>query len=223
MNSAYNILYCLCLISILLATLIGAVRYKQYSTAMKIIVWGLIVTSISETACYIAVNAHKYALRYTFYHFYDIIESVLTTSYFIFAFNPVNTRKFLVINVILWPVLGVLNILFFQPLGTMNTNMLMLESLTFVSLSLFLIYMTIKQNKVENIFKYPHFWMAVLFLISWSTTFFFWAFLHSLYIDKWKYRIVATYLQTIIEGLFYLGTAATLYLYNRKLEINDQV
>lgn len=221
MNSAYNTLFCLCLLSILLATLVGVIRYKQYSIAMKIIVYGLIVTSISETAGFIVVNAHRYALRYTFYHFYDIIESVLTTSYFIYVLKPNNQERLMKFNVIFWPVIGVSNIIFFQPLGTMNTNMLMVESLMFISLSLFLIYETIRQNKVDNIFKYPHFWMAVLILLLWCSSFFFWAFVHSLYVDKWKYRIVAMYLQSIIEAIVYLGTAATLYLYNRKMEIND--
>lgn len=221
MNNAYNALFLLCVISILLATSIGVFRYRQYSIGMKIIVWGLIVTSVSEIACFGAVNAHKYALRYTFYHFYDIVESILTTSYFIFAFKPVNKHRLVIINVISWPVVGVLNILFFQPLGTMNTNMLMVESFMFIGLSLLLIYVTIKQNKVENIFKYPHFWMAVLFLILWCSSFFFWALVHSLYLDKWKYRIVVMYLQSIIEAIVYLGMATTLYLYNRKLDIND--
>ena len=188
---------------------------------MKIIVWGLIVTSISETAGFIVVNAHKFALRYTFYHFYDIIESILTTSYFICVFKPIYSNRLIKINIIFWPLIGILNIIMFQPLGTMNTNMLMVESLLFISLSLFLIYETIRQNQVENIFKYPHFWMAVLFLLLWCSSFFFWAFVHSLYVDKWKYRIVVMYLQSIIEAIVYLGTAATLYSYNKKMEIND--
>ncbi len=221
MNGAYNFLYCLCLISILLATLIGVIRYKQYSYSMKIIVWGLIITFLSEIAGYIAINTHKYELRYTFYHFYDIIESVITTSYFIFAFKPVNPIKLMKINALIWPVIGIYNMLFLQPINVLNTNMLMVESFVFISLSLFSIYIIIRQDKVENIFKFPHFWMAVLYLISWSTTFFFWAFVNSLYKGEWKYSDVATYLQSIIEGLFYLGTAATLYLYNRKMEIND--
>lgn len=205
-----------------ISAVVGMVRFKQLNTALRFIVAGLILTMLSETANFIIVSLHKYDVRYTVYHFYDILQSFITTAYFIYILRPLDHRKLMMLSAVFWPLVGIANILFLQPLGTMNTNMLMVESFVFITLSLYLIYITLKNDKVENIFRYPHFWMAVLFIITYSSSFFYWAFLELLFQGKWKYRILILYLQSVLEVIVYLGMAFILFYYNKKMEVNDK-
>lgn len=219
-NYIYNALFIAAILSILLAVVAGIFRYNRLSLAMRTIVIGLIITLLSESICYVIVKNKNYALRYSIYHIYDIIESIFITQYFIliiFGSKKIPT----VLNLLFWPIIGVANIVFFQPLGSMNTNMLMVESFVFITFSLYYIYMTLKNDKVYNIFSFSYFWMTLAILVLWSSSFFFWALLHYLFADKWKYRVISMYVQTVIEIFGYLCMAVTLLRYNL-VRTNDQ-
>jgi hypothetical protein len=220
MGATYTLLFYLCLFSMIIASMAGLFKYKYLDTAMRLLVASLILTSISEICCYVAVIYARYLLRCNIYHFYDIIQSILTTAYFIYAIKPHHYRKLLLLNFIFWPAIGISNIIFFQPLGTLNTNMLMVESFVFITLSLYFIYLTLKNDKVANIFKDAYFRIAVIILCLWSSSFFFWALVDFLFQGKWKYADVTMYLQSLIEAMAYFGIAATLYFYDKRIELN---
>jgi hypothetical protein len=214
---SYFVIFYLSLCSIFIATIIGLMKYRSLSLPFQIIVIGLIITAISETCSCILVYNHKYHERYTLYHFYDIVESFFTTVYFIYIIKPRSSRLCVAISAVFWPAIGIFNIFIFQPLGTMNTNMLMTESFVFITLSLYFIYQTIKSNEIINMFKYPYFLMTLTILVLWSSSFFFWAFVHFLFEKGWKYSSLSTYVQTGIEIIVYLCMAVVLLRDNSKV------
>jgi hypothetical protein len=117
---------------------------------------------------------------------------------------------------------GVGNILFFQPLSTLNTNMIMLESLCFVTLSLYFIYRIIKQDLAENILYYPHFWMCIIWLVLWSSSLFFWAFVKVLYRGHWKYIQTAMHCEAIINAIVYTGIGTVLFYADGKIKADGK-
>lgn len=217
-NNLFYVYY----ISIVIAFIAGIIRYKDLDTAMRIIVILLLVTAINECCAYVAVIQKKYAERYMTYHIYNIMQAFLFSAYFIYAIKPNHYRKLIILSAILCPLTGVLNIIFLQAIDTLNSNMLMVESCCFITISLYFIYHILKAEQVENIFRYPHFQIAVLCLVEWSSTIFFWAFINVLSQNHWRYMKVVASLQLIIETIVYLGIAATLYFYNSNIAMSEK-
>lgn len=216
MSRGLFIIYCLYVIAVIIAAVIGFTRYKKLQPAMRIIAWLLLLTSVSELCSYIATVNEKYELRYTIYHFYNVVEAFVITAYFIYAIRPIYYRKLMIANAILWPSIGIANAVWLQPLHTLNSNMLMLESFSFITMSLYSIYHILRDDTVDNIFNHPHFRIAAIFLISWGSTFFFWAFIKILYRHHWPYMDAAVYMQAIISILVCVGIAITLFISSKK-------
>lgn len=202
-------------IILLLATITGIILYRRLDMALHVIVILLILTVISEAASYILVKSEEYGLRYTVFHVYNILQLFAITLFFIYAIKPYHYRKLIVAASVLYPLVGILNIIYLQPIDKLNTNMLILESLIINTMSLYLLYKQVKSKKTQNIFKYPHLRIALLLLLQWSSTFFFWALVPVLDDSNWEYLKLATYIHAIINILVYSGIALVLYTQNK--------
>jgi hypothetical protein len=160
---------------------------------------------LSEIASYVAVHLNEIQLKGGIYHCYSIVEIVLVTLFFLEAVKPYRHGKLKIIAVVLWPVAGILNVMLLQPVISLNTNILMLESFSIITMSLYLIYWLLKKNSNENIVKNPHFQLAIVWLVYWSGTFFFWGFIKVLYSDRLPYLNTAITLQSILLLVTYIG------------------
>lgn len=207
------ILICL---SILISAVVGVWRYKSLENSLKILVVLLVVTSVSEVSCFIATINKNYYLKLSIYHFFSVIQASLITAYFVYATGFKKPVAIITASAVFWLLAGVGNAVFLQPLGTLNSHMLMLESLAIITFSLYLIYSTLKNDWVENIFRFVHFRIAVLQLVFWGVTFFFWGFVAILWKNKWQHATGLMYAQTVIEFLVYSGIAISLYQVNKK-------
>ena len=121
-----------------------------------------------------------------------------------------------------WVLFGIANILYWQPLHELNTNMLLMESSVFITAALYFIYMILKRDIVANMFSYPHFWMSIIWLVMWSCSISFWAFVKILYRGNWPYMSIAISIQAVIEILSYMGMSLVLYLYNKQKEVGHE-
>jgi hypothetical protein len=108
-----------------------------------------------------------------------------------------------------------------QPITELNSNMLMAESLCFITLSMYFMYRILKDESIENIFRHPHFQVAIICLVLWACTIFFWAFILVLYQSHWKYLGKVISVQITVDMLIYIGYAATLYFYKPGCTINE--
>lgn len=209
---------------LLLACVIaGIAKYRFFDRAMRIVVLMLSIGLLTELTAYAAVRMDNIPLKGAVYHVYSIIEMVFISAFFIALIKPCHHRKWMFANIIVWPVLGVLNIIFLQPLDGLNTNFLMLESFSIISMSLYFIYWSLKKNSIANIFKSAYFWMAIAWLVYWSGTFFFWAFITILYSDMWPYineaitalgvLVIITYSAFLLIFLLYPKNFTTLESY----------
>ena len=216
----YNIIFILCYVFILIATFCGIIKYTHLDTAMRFIVVLLALTSCSELCAYIAVLQKKYAVRYGIYHGYNIIQAVLFTYYYIAAIQFRRYKRGFISAALFWLAAGIMNIVFLQPFGKLNSNMLLLESFSFIAMSLYFIYIMLKRDVIQDIFRYAHFQMVVIFLVYWSCTLFFWGFVKMLYNSHWKHIQLFMYLQAIIEMLTYFAIAVVLYNSGKRKKID---
>lgn len=216
-----NVVILLCYLSIVLSAIVGMVNYRHIETSLRIIVIMLVVTSVSELCCSVAGMYHKYFIKLSIYHFYNIIQASLISAYFIYAIKPSHMQRIMVFNSIFWIVAGVANLLFLQPLGTLNSNMLVLESFGLITMSLYFIYYILKNDLAYNILRFVHFRMAFIMLVYWSSTLFFWAFVRIFWRDHWQHVLMLMYIQSVIEIMVYSGIAATLYYSGRKKAGNE--
>ena len=212
-------LFILLITSIVSGAVIGITRYKYLDNAMRMMVVLQILSACCELASYIAVAHRKYAARYTIYHFYTVFQAFLFTAYFIYAIKPYRYQRMVWASAMFWLVIGVLNVLFLQPLNTLNSNMMMTECFCFTTLSLYYIYHLLEDDTIIDIFAYPHFWMAFIILVAWGSTLFFWAFIELLYQIHWSHIVAVLYIQVLSNILTYFSMAAVLLFYrvNKKL------
>ncbi len=198
------------------ATVAGIVRYKMLDTAMKVIVFLMLATTVCELFSYAMRTIKDYPLRYSVFHIYAVVEIFLQSLFFIYAIHPRNYRRLIIAAALLWPTLGLLNVVFLQSFGELNTNMLMVESFSTITMSLYFIYWFIKNDQVILLYQHPHLRVAALLLLLWSSAFFFWAFIKILYSNHWPYYNLIDHTSTTINTLVYTGIALTFLLYRPK-------
>ncbi len=194
-------------------------RYKDLDSAMRLLVLLLITITICELIAFVLYKTQHYSYRPVVYHFSCVFRIMLVTAYFIKLLKPSGGTRLIVINVFLWLFAGGLNIVLLQPLNVLNTNMLMLECFSVITMSLYSVYWMIKNDKEEAIFVNAHFWIAVLWLVLFSSTFFFWAFIKILYKNHWTYMNIVLCLQGIINIIVYSGIGFVLFFYPKKIRV----
>jgi hypothetical protein len=205
------------------AFLTGVAKFKQVDAAMRIVVLYLGAQLVSEICLDIQLALKLYHARYLVINSYNLCEIYFITIYFLYAIKPYHQRKLMVINAVVWPMIWLLNIVLFQPITELNTNFLLLESFCTITLCLYFIYWLLRNSVVKNIFRYPHFWVAALWLLLWSVTFFFWVFVKTLYSDRWPYINFAMHFQAAVNIIVYAGIGLVLWFYPKKTGANETI
>lgn len=201
---------------ILLAAITAVVKYKQLDNALRSIAILLMLTVLSESVSYILMGLNEYNFRNVVYHLFSMVQLILISVFFIINIKPNNSRKLIWGAVVTSIATGTLNIIFLQPICTMNSNMLMFESFAIITMTLYYIYRRIKIGVVVNMFKHAHFIISLLLLLLWSGSFFFWAFISVLYDEGWAYTTTVTNIHLIINIIVYLGIGLTILYTNRQ-------
>lgn len=204
--------------SIILAAVIGILCYKSSDRGGRILTILFIVTVISEVLCYISLIQGHYRTRYSIFHLYSIIQGSLLSGYFLEVTKPYHHGKFLIAIVLFWPLMGFLNIIYLQPLDALNSNMLLTESLVFITLSLLFIYKSLKGDRVTIT---SHFIISLIMLVFWSSTLLFWATIKILYRNHWKYTDQIMYAQAIVNIIAYLSIALTIFYHTKKKNLES--
>ncbi len=204
--------------SIILAAIIGIVRFKSADRGVRILTILFVMTVISEVLCYISLIEGHYKIRYSLFHMYSIFQGGLLSGYFLELIKPYHHGKYLIAIVVFWPLIGLLNIIYLQPLDALDSNMLLTESLVFIILSLIFIYKTLKGD--GGVIT-SHFIISLIMLIFWSSTLLFWATIKILYRNHWKYTDQIMYGQAIVNIIVYLSIATTIFYHTKKKNLES--
>lgn len=206
----------------ILGLLTGIARYRTLDGATRVLVILLFFTAAAELTTYWLLKTEQYRAKMMAFHVWSVAELVIISWYFIKLNKPYHHVRLMALACILWPVMGCLNIIFLQPLRSLNTNMLMLESLSIITLSMYSILQLLRKSASENLFLNPHFWTCILWVVLWGSTFFFWAFIKILYKNGWEYRDTALVLHAVVNVIVYTGLAAVLLFYPKMKIIENR-
>lgn len=201
-----------------IAIFFGVERYKQLDAAMRILIVYLIGQLVSELFLYITAELGQKELHSMFMNTYIVIDAIIKGLFFIYAINPSRHKTLAIINLLLWPAIGGINILFFQSAIATQTNFIILESFGIITLSLYYIHWLLRKDIVQNVFAYPHFWIAIIWLITWGLHLFFWGVVVRLFNNHWQYINIAMHLQVAINVVAHAGMAIILYFYPKLIK-----
>ena len=134
------------------STILGAYRFAKFKFSFRIIFFLILFTFISETLTrlfeFIGIG------KTPIYHFYSIISFFIIVMYFIRSFDIRARSQLTIFASILLPLLGYLNCRFFQPLDTINSNILILKSFIIIILSLYALYKILLNDDFSFISRY---------------------------------------------------------------------
>src|SRR5579872_1368285 len=197
-----DLLYYIYLVIFALVLIIGLCKYKYFDGYGKIIFAILFVAFINELVI-LVLNFYQFNTKFL-YHIYCAIDFILMLLFFLKTINTNNRTAFYVISIII-VCLAVLNCIFFQPITSLNSNMLILESFFVIIMSLYSLYRILLNDKITFITRYPIFWFWVLFLTLYAGTFFFWAIIKTVGRNNNDYFLPMEYTQEIINIVVYAG------------------
>lgn len=192
----------------------GLVRIKYLDKSSKIIIILLALTLITEFVSYIADRL--FGNNFPVFHVFTVLELILFSFYFI-QLNQLLRQNFFIILPFLWVFIAGLNIYFFEPLLTLNTNMLIIEGFSISVMAIYSLYRIMMDNKITVPYQNIHFWILALMLILWCSTYFFWSFYKILAETQWPYWNIIHQFHWLINVIVYLGISLV-YIFIPKKE-----
>jgi hypothetical protein len=138
------------------------------------------------------------------------------TLYFIESIKPQKRKVFIALAVIGWPLLASLNVIYLQPFSHFNSNILMVESFVFIAMALYTYYELLLNNSIRNIAKEPLFWQWTLFLLYWSSTYFFWGYIGVFQRRNQNYVNLLQCIQAVVNIILYAGLGCSFLFFSKK-------
>ncbi len=170
------------LLTLVICIIVGFLKSKSLEKPYLNLWFLLIFTFINEVIS-TALNNYKLNVNIQL-HFFTVFEYYIYTRIYIAIFNDLAIKRLLNISVIILFVLQLINSLYFQPLIESNTNVLLIESLFLVFISLLYFNKIAKNILTDNILKSEAFWLNSFIFIFYSYNINIWG-LHSLKVYKW--------------------------------------
>jgi len=161
-----------------LSVLAGLLRFNRMDKPLKLFLLLMVMTFLDAAAG--GWVAGQIGSRMPVSHFFSVIDFSILLLYFTATIQGRVTAGALIIAPLSALALEAADLCFFQDLYQFNTYTLMAESLILSALALYALYDMVRREEIRNIFAYPHFWIWVLILLTWTSTFFLWAFLNAL-------------------------------------------
>ena len=203
-----------------IGALTGLLLVNRVNTPFKWLSILLMVTLMSELlakylSSYLKISSNPV------YHFFTVIEYLLYVIVYRYFFAAKLWSKILTISAWIFFTAEIINVIFFQPMQTTNTNTMILESLLLIFLSLSLFLKLRASIEYENILLEGVFWFNASVLFYYSFNILIWGF-HSIRVYELKNPPDIIYsLILLLSGLLYLFYSASIilnYLNVRKLK-----
>ena len=207
------------IIALIIVVFCGFFRYKMLDNGSKLLCLLLSTDLISESLG--LYTALKYHTNMPVYDINCLVEFLILCIYFndvIDVFYKKNIGWHIGIAGV---ILGILNIIFLQPLSVFSSNFLLFEGFTLIAISLFALFRLIIKYEQLKLFRYHHFWFISIILVYLSITFlnfgFYDAFRHVLHSYKWLLEYFMWF-----GGIFnFTGMAIVFILYPKLQKVDE--
>ncbi len=117
---------------ILVPVFTAVVHYRYLTAGARVLFVYLLVDAVVSITS--STLAYHHLPNMPLYHFATIADTVLLLYFFKLVFTGHSWASYLTVVIFLFPVLGVLNMLFLQPLLSFNSYMLSLKSMLLIAL-----------------------------------------------------------------------------------------
>jgi len=209
-------IYYIYLCFLLVGTVTGVVKYRIVDRASRLICLLLLLTLAAEISTTVLYKL-GYS-KYPVYHVFNVIEITVITLYFLNVSGLRQKAALSVASITCYIVLAACNTIFLQPIDTLNSNFITLESFLIIGMMLFSIYRIMIDDNVAEVTRYPHFWIVLSLLIYFTSTFFFWPCIRILYRQKSPYYNIIASSQVVINAAAYAMITTVLLLYPKPLK-----
>ncbi|WP_123985167.1 hypothetical protein [Taibaiella soli] len=195
---------------LLLASVIGGYRYKQFDKPTKFFYFFICAACLTEIIGYI--SSMKWKGNMPIYSIYSLLEFGVLSLYFNFSIDSFKARNIGIYIAIGGILLGILNIIFLQPLNSYNSYYLFFEAIGIITMCLFSFFRMLLREEGLVLYTYPHFWFAAVLAFFWSITFLNWG-LYDYFYDHEKAKAWIVSISNIsvniltyatITGIFFL-------------------
>lgn len=200
-------LFYIYLIILFITTGVSLTKWSKFGKSIQIISSLLLSAFFTEI---IGIILPSFNLpKSPVYHVYSTVEIFLTSLFFISTVYK-NKSKFLVgLIAIISVSLTMLNLIF-QKITDFNSNMLVFESFIIIIMSLYSLYRMLVNDHLNDVIRYPNFWIWALFLLYWTGSLFYFFLIHHTVITNSKYYFLFSYWQILINIILYLGICIAL-------------
>lgn len=110
------------------------------------------------------------------YSIYSLFEFLTISLYFNYSIDIFRPKKIGFYIGFIGVLIGILNIIYLEPLTTFNSYYLFFEGICIITMSLFSFFRLLISEDGLVILTYPHFWFGAVLLFLWSSAFLNWGF-----------------------------------------------
>lgn len=177
--------------------LIGVARYRILDKGTKTLYWMMVVTLTAELMTTFWPHSKS-----KIYHFYNLLEIVLITWYFLQNIQFRNLKVFAIASTF-YVAIEICNTLLYQSLAKFNSNFIIFECLLVIPMSLYSLYKIMINDKIDKLQSYVHFWFWTAMLVYFSSSFFFWPFVVYFFKHNKLYFDISSSMHALVNQVFY--------------------
>jgi len=203
--------------SLLFAGVYGVYRFHKLDTPARILVVLVCCDFINEIIAYYL--AKKYHNNLPLYSIYSLIEFAFICVYFNETIDIFNKKKIGFYIGTIGVTLGVCNIIFFQPLNSLNSYFLLFEAILVIGMSLFAFFRLLLKEDTLQVFRYSHFWLTTILIFFWSSTFLYWGLIDYITLRLPQVVLKINFAELIVAILTY-GSIGCIFLLYPKLNVD---
>lgn len=209
-----------CSISYLaIIALYGLVIYKKIQPSIRVIVILISITVLEEIIAF--YTTIRYQTNTQVYHVYNALEFIIIGFYFDRVLN-LSKKNFVAVSVCILSILAlIINITFFQPWTILNSNFMLFEGFCTIALCLLALTRMFIDKHELYITRNPDFWMCLIFLFYWCSTYFSWALYNMVAYRKLPFGSFLGDIILVVNLLAYAGMGIAFYLSARKKRIYE--
>lgn len=197
------------LILLLVITLFGSVKFKKLTLPFKYLVVLIGFTLVSECISRYLV----FAIRNSNppYHIFCIIEFVMLSRVYALLINAKKVRLFINVACVLFPIMSVLNTIFFQGLFSYPNNVLLLSYTIVMILALILFLQMLHHPQEDDLLRQDIFWFNSGIVVFCASVFLTVAFYNYLLRHNISNKLIST-VNYSINIVFYITMGFSIWL-----------
>lgn len=212
LSDSYNLV-------LLLVSVFAVFHFRKMDLASKIVCVLIWMASLTEMLAW--YSAKHFRNNLPVYNIFSFFELSLVSIYFNYSIDTFRKRNLGYYIAGIGTVLGVLNMIFLQPINTFNSNFMFVQCLCTVTMSLYSFYRLLLVSNNLYLQNNTHFWIPCVFVFYWCTTLFSWG-MYDFFTGQLKEKAAILNICLLVVNIItYLAYATIFFLPSKIKTINE--